>query len=178
MVRGATSPEDLHGMIVSQAVVTEAGGATSHAAVVGRALGLPVVVGCGAGTVAALAGRIVTVDGRSGKVYDGALAVVSPDETKDPYLVRLREWAANATSLRVCAFGDDAVTPEVDLDRTPGGDDPARLRALLAGRLSARGRILSSDAGAAAAVEAALECIVVPQVLPALLAARAAGAAR
>ena len=49
LVRPTTSPEDLHGMIAARAVVTEQGGSTSHAAVVGRALGLPCVVGCGKG---------------------------------------------------------------------------------------------------------------------------------
>ncbi|HZZ25900.1 MAG TPA: pyruvate, phosphate dikinase, partial [Roseiarcus sp.] len=49
LARPTTSPDDLHGMIASRAVVTELGGSTSHAAVVGRALGLPCVVGCGKG---------------------------------------------------------------------------------------------------------------------------------
>jgi len=41
-----TSPEDIHGMIISKALVTESGGSTSHAAVVGRSLGIPTVVKC------------------------------------------------------------------------------------------------------------------------------------
>jgi pyruvate, orthophosphate dikinase len=81
LARPTTSPDDLHGMIASRAVVTELGGSTSHAAVVGRALGLPCVVGCGKGALEGLAGRTVTVDGRTGKVYDGALAIESSDES-------------------------------------------------------------------------------------------------
>ena len=51
LARPTTSPDDLHGMIAARAVVTELGGSTSHAAVVGRALGLPCVVGCGKGAL-------------------------------------------------------------------------------------------------------------------------------
>ena len=53
----STSPDDVHGMIAAVAVVTEQGGATSHAAVVSRALDTPCVVGCGPGTVDALVGQ-------------------------------------------------------------------------------------------------------------------------
>ena len=52
-----TCPDDVHGMIAACAVVTEFGGSTSHAAVVGRSLGLPCVVGCGAGAVTSLGGE-------------------------------------------------------------------------------------------------------------------------
>ena len=54
--RATTSPDDVHGMIAARAIITEHGGSTSHAAVVGRALGKPCVVGCGAGTLLGLAG--------------------------------------------------------------------------------------------------------------------------
>ncbi len=93
LARETTSPEDVHGMLVARAVITDHGGTTSHAAVVSRSLALPCVVGCGAGTAAAVAGRVVTVDGRRGLVFDGALEVVSPDESADPILAQLRTWA-------------------------------------------------------------------------------------
>ena len=64
LVRTATSPDDVAGMLAARAIVTEIGGATSHAAVVSREIGTPAVVGCGAGVAAALDGRVVTVDGR------------------------------------------------------------------------------------------------------------------
>src|SRR5258708_39960240 len=70
LVRPSTSPDDVAGMIAARAIVTELGGATSHAAVVSRELGLPAVVGCGAGVAAALDGRSVTVYGGAGEVYD------------------------------------------------------------------------------------------------------------
>lgn len=71
LARATTSPADVHGMIAASAVVTETGGATSHAAVVSRELGRPCVVGCGQGTVTALAGELVTVDGGRGRVLAG-----------------------------------------------------------------------------------------------------------
>ncbi|MFF3572999.1 pyruvate, phosphate dikinase [Nocardia jiangxiensis] len=71
LVRPSTSPADVPAMFESVAVVTELGGSTSHAALVCREIGLPCVVGCGTGTMAALAGRTVTVDGATGTIFDG-----------------------------------------------------------------------------------------------------------
>jgi pyruvate,orthophosphate dikinase len=92
LVRSATSPEDIHGMIAARGIVTATGGATSHAAVISREIGVPCVVGCGHG-VLALQGRIVTVDGATGKVYDGRLNVIAADNS-DAQLVKLAEWAS------------------------------------------------------------------------------------
>ena len=101
LARPTTSPEDLHGMIAARAIITEQGGSTSHAAVVSRSLGRPCVVGCGDGALTALAGRVVTVCGRSGRVHAGALAVVKPDESGDPRLAQFMAWkrAAEAQGL-------------------------------------------------------------------------------
>ncbi|MFM8356507.1 MAG: PEP-utilizing enzyme, partial [Gammaproteobacteria bacterium] len=98
LVRPTTSPDDVGGMLAAAAVVTGTGGATSHAAVVGRALGKPVVTGCGPGALAALAGRAITVCGVSGQVFDGLLPLVRPNPI--PALERYRGLAA--------AAGDDA----------------------------------------------------------------------
>ena len=46
LVRPETSPDDVHGMLVAKGILTARGGATSHAAVVARGLGLPCVAGC------------------------------------------------------------------------------------------------------------------------------------
>ncbi len=94
LVRGMTSPEDVPAMFQSVAVVTETGGPTSHAALVCREIGLPCVVGCGEGTIEALWGRTVTVDGTTGRVYDSAavapgLGGDGPAAARDPYLVEL-----------------------------------------------------------------------------------------
>ncbi|HWD05862.1 MAG TPA: pyruvate, phosphate dikinase [Kribbella sp.] len=68
-----TNPDDVHGMLAARAIITEIGGATSHAAVVSRELGRPCVVGCGEGVLAPLAGRVVTVDSTAGEIFDGVL---------------------------------------------------------------------------------------------------------
>jgi pyruvate,orthophosphate dikinase len=95
LARPTTDPDDVAAMSVSAAVITEHGGSTSHAAVVCREMGVVCVVGCGSGTLTALAGRTVTVDGSTGRVYDGALPVLAAaTRDSDSDLVQLAEWAA------------------------------------------------------------------------------------
>ena len=174
LVRPTTSPDDVHGMVAARAVVTATGGATSHAAVVSRSLGVPCVVGCGDGVSGALAGWEVTVDGKAGQVFGGALPVSVPSETDDPYLREIAGWARAAAPLAVYRFDEAAPNGVLDLDRLPGGEDPEQLPALLEGAAGAKGGALASDAGVAAAVAAGLDFIVVRHALPALLAACAA----
>lgn len=69
LARPTTSTRDVHGFLAVEGVLTERGGSTSHAAVVARQLGLPCVVGCGEGSVDAVRGSTVTVDGGTGRVY-------------------------------------------------------------------------------------------------------------
>jgi pyruvate,orthophosphate dikinase len=94
LARPTTSPEDVHGMIAATAIVTELGGSTSHAAVVGRSLGKPVVVGCGAGALQALAGRQVTADGGRGLLLDGLLPLSAPAD--NPHLATFLAWRDQA----------------------------------------------------------------------------------
>ncbi|WP_431950804.1 pyruvate, phosphate dikinase [Nocardia lijiangensis] len=94
LARPTTSPDDLHGMIAARAIVTELGGATSHAALVSRELGRPCVVGCGPGVVAALAGRMVTVDGGAGTVWLGEIAGKAVDQSVIEDVAQLARWAA------------------------------------------------------------------------------------
>ena len=177
LVRPTTSPEDVHGMIVAKAIVTETGGSTSHAAVVSRALGLPCIVGCGAGALSKLAGHKVTVDGAAGRVFDGLLDVVTPHETDDERLAALTAWAVERSSLRVFRSGDQLPGPAVDLSAVEGGEDPERLPALLAGNRGARGGAIASDEGIRAAVAAGLDFVVGEPVLPLLLSSIRAGRA-
>ncbi|MFI6772546.1 pyruvate, phosphate dikinase [Nocardia sp. NPDC050412] len=93
LARPTTSPDDLHGMIAAQAIVTELGGATSHAALVSRELGRPCVVGCGAGVVEALVGRIVTVDGGAGTVWPGQVSGKAVEASVIEDIERLAQWA-------------------------------------------------------------------------------------
>ncbi len=121
LMRLETSPEDLLGMESSVGIVTARGGATSHAAVVARGMGCPCVVGCGAlvptkngfvvqspgGPVELTAGKVVTIDGMSGALYEGAL------ETREGALgddaEALLSWASRASRMEVRANAD---TPE------------------------------------------------------------------
>jgi pyruvate,orthophosphate dikinase len=93
LVRPTTAPEDMPAMFDSVAVVTDLGGSTSHAALVCREIGLPCVVGCGAGTSQQLDGRTVTVDGNTGRVYDGDVTTAGGPDSLDPYVTALLEFA-------------------------------------------------------------------------------------
>jgi len=171
LARDTTSPDDVHGMLVARAVITEQGGATSHAAVVSRALGVPCVVGCGSGKLLTLAGSTVTVDGASGRIYAGVLPVIAPDEATEPGLGELAAWATLRAPLEVLAETAPAAGDARDLDGIRGGEDPAQLAALAAGAEVLRGAVLNSDEGVKAAVAAGVKAIVVKRRLPALLAA-------
>ncbi len=171
LARDTTSPDDVHGMIVAKAVVTEQGGATSHAAVVSRALGVPCVVGCGAGTLEKLKGRTVTVDGAQGRIYAGALPVLAPLEVDEPLLRELIAWAEPRAAIEVCAEDAATAAEALDLDKLKGGEDPLQLATLAAGAETLRGAVLNSDEGVRAALAAGIRRIHVRQRLPALLAA-------
>jgi pyruvate,orthophosphate dikinase len=69
LVRKETVPDDIHGMFVAQGILTATGGMTSHAAVVGRQMGKPSVVGAGALHISE-SGRTVSVDGKTLKEGD------------------------------------------------------------------------------------------------------------
>jgi pyruvate,orthophosphate dikinase len=171
LARPTTSPEDLHGMLAAKAIITEAGGSTSHAAVVSRALGLPCVVGCGSGSLEFLSGRIVTVDGALGRIFEGALDVVTPDETFDERLTVLTRWAKARSRLIVHRPSEAPSENLIDLNTVEGGEDPKRLPGLIRGYRGARGGAIASDEGIRAALQEKLEFVVGEPVLPLLIAA-------
>jgi pyruvate, orthophosphate dikinase len=111
LVRNHTSPDDIHGMLVARGVVTETGGATSHAAVVSRELGRVAVVGCGRGVADLLAGKLVTVDGNEGEVRDGRLQLTACSEDNTPELRELGDIARRVSPLRGHASGDYPLLP-------------------------------------------------------------------
>ena len=174
LARPTTSPDDLHGMIAAKAVVTEQGGSTSHAAVVGRALGLPCVVGCGKGALDQLAGELVTVDGRAGKVYAGALEIEAPDESHNQELMRLSQWATAESPLRVISAASAEAAAASDISNDADAADPEKIGLALErvkGARGVRGGLIASDEGVLAAMKSGLEFIVADPVLPPLLAA-------
>jgi pyruvate,orthophosphate dikinase len=116
LVRHETSPEDFHGMVSAQAVLTARGGMTSHAAVVARGMGKPCVVGCGdleidysSGTIH-VAGRtlrhgdFITVDGATGRVMVGEVPTIEPNVGGN--VATLLGWADTHRRLGVRANAD------------------------------------------------------------------------
>lgn len=113
LVRQETSPEDIEGMIVSQAIVTSQGGMTSHAAVVARGMGTCCVAGCGeltiseenktlsCGNLVLREGDLISVDGYSGRIYRCELPTVLVENNQD--LQRLLVWADEVAILQVRA---------------------------------------------------------------------------
>ncbi|OGZ85555.1 MAG: phosphoenolpyruvate synthase [Candidatus Staskawiczbacteria bacterium RIFOXYD1_FULL_39_28] len=76
LVTTATDPDWVPAMKLASAIVTDSGGRTCHAAIVGRELGVPVIVGSGKGTKVIKTGQEVTIDcsqGEEGKVYEGII---------------------------------------------------------------------------------------------------------
>jgi len=106
LVRDHTRPEDVQGMLAAQGIVTEVGGAASHAAVVSRELGRVAVVGCGQGAAASLAGKQITVDGSEGEVREGDLSLSAWSENDTPELRELADIARRISPLHAHAAGD------------------------------------------------------------------------
>jgi pyruvate,orthophosphate dikinase len=116
LVRHETSPEDVGGMHAAQGILTATGGKTSHAAVVARGWGKTCIVGCEALEIDAAARRLsvgsrtlgpkdlVTLDGASGAIYAGEIALVKP-ELPDSYH-KILAWADAIRRLRVRANVD------------------------------------------------------------------------
>jgi pyruvate,orthophosphate dikinase len=121
LVRVETAPDDVHGMIAAKGVLTSRGGATSHAAVVARGMGKPCVAGFDAMTVDYRAktvtigdavlkeGDWVTIDGTTGNVVIGKLALIPPPSKLPDWLAEFLGWADEAMRLEVWANAD---TPE------------------------------------------------------------------
>jgi pyruvate,orthophosphate dikinase len=124
LVRRETSSEDVRGMHAANAVLTERGGITSHAAVIGRGIGLPCVVGASSlifnqrdRTITAKDGRVfsagdqITVDGSTGQILAGAAAM--QEAALDEYFQQLMEWASACADIKIRANADtpqDALT--------------------------------------------------------------------
>ena len=181
LVRPTTSPDDVHGMIAAVAVVTDLGGSTSHAAVVTRALGRPSVVGVGPGTAASLVGRQLTVDGRTGRVYEGALALIETRVADDPNLGRIAEWAEELSPLTVVEQAPDRVEVAdldllvLDLAEPDTVLDEERLVAALEGFTAARGSVLATEPGVRAAQRTGITVIADCPLLVQLTALRVLG---
>jgi len=129
LVRGETTPEDIHGMEVAAGILTSRGGMTSHAAVVTRGMGKCCVAGAGDIAVDEKAremrvrdqvfkeGDWISLDGTTGRVIKGKLNTVDarPD---DPDLTKFMSWSEPFRKLGVRANAD------IPRDGRVPGDDP------------------------------------------------------
>jgi len=119
LVGWETSPDDIHGMIAAQGILTAHGGMTSHAAVVARGMGKPCVAGCEELSIDAdnrrvrigkhdlAEGDVITIDGGTGVVIAGPVELVAPQINED--FETILAWADEHRVLRVRANAD---TPE------------------------------------------------------------------
>ncbi len=111
LVRVETSPEDIHGMHAAEGILTTRGGMTSHAAVVARGMGKPCVSGAGtiridyaqqtltAGGRVLKKGDTITIDGSTGQVLDGTVAMLQPELSGE--FGTLMVWADGARRMKV-----------------------------------------------------------------------------
>ena len=116
-MREETSPEDLAGMVAAEGILTARGGMTSHAAVVARGMGKCCVAGCSqirvseeektlvAGDKIFHEGDYISLDGSSGRVYEGRLKTVEPEVSGD--FAKLMEWADEIRELKIRANADN-----------------------------------------------------------------------
>ncbi len=116
LVRVETSPEDIHGMHAAEGILTTRGGMTSHAAVVARGMGKPCVAGAGAlrvdyrtqtmtaGGVTMKKGDTLTIDGSTGQVLAGKVAMRQPELAGE--FGTLMKWADASRKLKVRANAD------------------------------------------------------------------------
>jgi len=175
LVRAETSPEDIEGMNAAKGILTARGGMTSHAAVVARGMGKCCVVGAKAVEVDEAAGLFrvngrsvkrgdwVTLDGSTGRVIDGKVALVQP--TLSGHFARFMQWADKARRLKVRTNADTPVDAQrarefgaegIGLTRTEhmffGADRIAAMREMIvardiAGRRKALAKLLPMQRG-------------------------------
>ncbi len=117
LIRPETKPDDVHGMLAAEGILTTRGGRTSHAALVARQFGKPAVVGVGALEVDLIAhvatvgeltieeGDWLSIDGSTGEVFLGQLETFVPD-ISDQWLSKLLSWADDFRTLGVRANAD------------------------------------------------------------------------
>ena len=116
LIRPETTPDDIHGMIEAQGVLTSRGGLTCHAAIVARGMGKPCVVGCDSlqidvknriarSTVATIEeGDIITLDGSTGRVFIGDVPLIDP--TMGSEFETYLSWADEVRTMGVRANAD------------------------------------------------------------------------
>lgn len=117
LIRPETNPDDIHGVIAAEGVLTSRGGMTSHAAVVARGMGKPCVCGCEAIRIEQSCfsadgqtiseGEWLSIDGGTGRVIRGTVTLTEPEMS--PELLELLQWADEIRSMKVYANADNPV---------------------------------------------------------------------
>ena len=114
LVRGETTPDDIHGMEVAKGILTSRGGMTSHAAVVARGMGVPCVAGAGdirvdsakkrmsVGKITLKEGDWISLDGSSGEVFAGQAATIDADPSSGK-LAQFMSWVDKFRTIGVRA---------------------------------------------------------------------------
>ncbi len=117
LVRTETTPDDIHGILHAQGILTSRGGMTSHAAVVARGMGKPCVCGCEAlqidydksemkvGDLVLKQGDIISIDGSTGNVITGTVPMIDPGLSAE--FQQLLEWSDQVRTLGVRANADN-----------------------------------------------------------------------
>ncbi|MBO0462601.1 pyruvate, phosphate dikinase [Enterococcus sp. DIV1298c] len=157
LVRQETSPEDIEGMIVSEAIVTSRGGMTSHAAVVARGMGTCCVTGSETLTideetktvitkdVRLTEGDILSVNGNTGEIYLGELPTVVAENNQD--LALFLSWANEVADLDVRANAETLTDLRTALDFGATGIGLARTEHMFFGeeRILEMRRLILAD---------------------------------
>ena len=119
LVRDETSPEDIHGMFSSVAILTTKGGMTSHAAVVARGMGKPCIVGAenlvidyskktiSSKEISLEEGDLISIDGSTGEIFIGELELEAPELSEE--FNTLMEWCNEIKKLEIRANAETAV---------------------------------------------------------------------
>ncbi len=126
LVRTETTPDDIHGIVAAQGVLTSRGGMTSHAAVVARGMGKPCVSGCEAvkidyekgeftvGQLVVKKGDVISIDGSTGEVMIGEVPMIDPELSVE--FNQILSWADEIRKLKVRANADTPHDAKVALE--------------------------------------------------------------
>jgi pyruvate,orthophosphate dikinase len=130
LVRTETSPEDVHGMLAAEGILTARGGLVSHAAVVARGWGKPAVVGAEAvrivgnefrvGETVVKQGDVISLDGGSGVVVVGAVKTIAAEPPEE--LKKILSWADDIRGTRLGVWANADTGPDAEKARQLGAE--------------------------------------------------------
>ncbi|MGY3766179.1 pyruvate, phosphate dikinase [Vagococcus vulneris] len=131
LLRQETSPEDIEGMVISEAIVTSRGGMTSHAAVVARGMGTCCVAGCSdldvdedkkqvrCGDILLNEGDVISVNGSKGHLYVGEIPLIINENNE--YLDKIMMWAQTRARLDIRMNAETVTDIQTGLDFNASG---------------------------------------------------------